>query len=228
MANMNLTEVARRYPANLGCPEQNASGLVFLETFTHARITGRDGSKRFVAGFDLTFMDVDPRDVEAERYSMQIIEDGRALLCKCPNLPWDYIENYDAIVDGKKQVSLHSSDDIEEEFSTKRLRLVADKSRHNHEFILDFHHSKVTLDEKQVRVLMQSFFENHLSKETELSPEPVPYEAEKGGGYKCNLVYKVAIDEEEPRLITETTPAKKVSGKEVMDRLRSKFKSTNF
>lgn len=172
-------------------------------------------------------MDIDPRDVEEERYSMRIIEEGQALLCKCPNLPLDYIENYDAIVKGKKEVNLHSSDDIEEEFSTKRLKLVADKSRHNHEFILDFNHSKVTLDEKQVRVVLQSFFENQLSKETELSPEPVPY-AVKQDGYRCNLVYKVALEEEEPRLITEHTPAKKVSGKEVMNRLRSKFKSTNF
>lgn len=221
-----LTKEPDYYPADLAYPEMNANGLLFLDSFTHARYTSPDGSKRFVAGFDITFMNVDYRDIESDRYSMEIIDNGRSLLCKCPLLPWDYLYNYEAIMNGKKDVGLHSSADVEEEFNTKRLRLVADKSRHNHEFILDFKGRTITLNEKPVTIVMQSFFENKLSKETELSPEPVAYAATTTE-MKFNLVYKVAIEETEPRLITEYTPLKKQSGQDVMDRLRSKLKRTN-
>jgi len=206
-----------RFTADLEYPEDNAMGLILLDSFKNEKITV-DGSTRYVAGFIMTFQGIDIRDLESERFSMRIIEDGQAIECKCPKIPHDFIHNHASIAAAKQEVDMHSAA-VQDELNIARNKLIKDKKRHDHHFILDFRELLLTINEIQIPVILQSFAESklHPPSQEDVEPElyefntdhdPITYHDDAGDEVTeyitlNNLAFKVAINEEEPRYINE-------------------------
>jgi hypothetical protein len=231
----------QRFYANLACPEKNAMGIVFLETFKHHKIHLADGTAYFQAGILLSHMNIEKRDLFVNRFSAELIDDGCAVLIKCPNIAYDYIHCSEKMADGARKVNIITGA-VQEEMNPTKNALLKDKSRHDHVFILDFCNLHVNLEERSVPIQLKSFHKGILNDiKIKLAPEPFEFETdEQPDAYyddesgedvllppeRLNLFYKLAIHEEYRCLITEGAPDDEIDGAKAYKNMQRERKNS--
>lgn len=193
-------------------------------SFEHDKIN-QGHFKRYAAGVDVTFYNVDPRDVLAERYKLELMEGGQVALVTCPLVPFDVLHNQDAInaADG-------SSEEIVDDQQVAWNQLSKDESRHNSTFFLDFR-GCCFLKERIPAVFVDfQRVHSHTVRDEVVDWDLVGVKTlchkTKRVGETCKLKFRLALVEEHARIIREGAAPQKQSKSthdkvaEVMNKLK--------